>query len=392
MKTCKSFFRRHISQKIPLLNSSGSYKLPTYQHDQCERSLHMHLFTLEKKDITLLLILAIAFSVFCMLVASFAPKSHVLDTLLLSRPMVQSREHQARLNQPYYSVLDDSHGDLGQSDESIEMRMMTKPLNTLNRAMTFLIKSEFDLKLDNIEQLNPPSNGSNYDKSAQFVIKGSYHFEWELGASRDSATINCENKDRNCQRELNKDASDKKIRREEGEEYELKSKTTNNLKVLFFCIRTNLSESNLKTKPDQSAGEKNLDRVVNCRTPDLSFVRRIADLRRNRYQIIMRISDVKFLAQRRSAEKAHKDGIEVIETILDQRQLTASSVRLAVTMSYTNSSFTFLTIFIHLFFLLISLCVACCFILCLTKYSLRQWSLEQKWTSLLLVLLIGANS
>ena len=57
-----------------------------------------------------------------------------------------------------------------------------------------------------------------------------------------------------------------------------------------------------------------------------------------------------------------------------------------------NSSFTTLSIWFRFFFLLISFCVMCWFTHSLYRFSFADWSIEQKWTSLLLALLLVTDN
>lgn len=57
-----------------------------------------------------------------------------------------------------------------------------------------------------------------------------------------------------------------------------------------------------------------------------------------------------------------------------------------------NSSFTTLSIWFRFFFLLISFCVMCWFTHSLYRFSFIDWSIEQKWTSLLLILLLVTDN
>lgn len=386
MKSLKNLIRRHLCQRLHSSHSPGNYKLHAYQHDQCERSLHMYLFTMEKRDITLLLVLTIAFNALCVMVASFAPKSHVIDTVILGQSQLQPRDER-RGAELYYSLAGESVGDLRDQDQTIEKRMITRPLNSLNRPMNFQLGVEFDLIMDNSTSEN---NTHDHDSNqyAQNVVFGSYRLDWLLEPLQERHASHCDN---DCEKESKDWSILSRGRRADVESIE--SKAPAGIDVMFCCnmLEASAPQLNLILEDAQVQPpiEEMLDRghLFRCQTPELSFSYKISDLKRKRYGLIIRMSDISFLSQNREHQMNNTG-----DAAINLKQLRADSARISVTLSHTNSSFTFFTIFIHLFFLVISLCVGCCFIVCLAKYPLRLWSLEQRWTALLFFLLLGANS
>lgn len=374
MKSLKNLIRRQLCQRFLSSSSPGNYKLPAYQHDQCERSLHMYLFTMEKRDITLLLVLTIAFNALCLMVASFAPKSHVIDTIALGKTVLQSKDDQ------YYSLSGESVGDFRDQDQTIEKRMITRPLNALNRPINFILHGGFDLVMDNYT----PEN--NTDQDAQVAVFGSYRLDWLLKPLRERHAPHCGN-------ECEEEPKDWSVPSRDDVE-RIESKDTEVVEVMFCCNKLEAPATqpdlNFEAAQVQSPTGQVPDPVhlFRCLTPELSFIYKISDLKPRRYGLLIRISDISFLSQ----NSDHQMMNTTDNAAINLKPLKADSARIAVTLSHTNSSFTFFTIFIHLFFLVISLCVGCCFIVCLAKYPLRLWSLEQRWTALLFFLLLGANS
>lgn len=370
--------RRQICQRFQSIHSAGSYKLPAYQHDQCERSLHMHLFTMEKRDITLLLVLTIAFNAFCIMVASFAPKSHILDTTLLGKSIANSRSNQQQeANHQYYLLSDESVGDPSRDqDQTVEMRVMTEPLSAINRPINFMLEAEFDLTLENNHAIDTVHN---FSQNALATLIGSYQLEWLLAAyDNDSSSGNKSN----CTHDNN--LCEKNTQEWPNHNNDIGQSVTESLNVMFYCRKSLALDADVKQPLDTSKGYS-----FRCRSPKLGFTYKISDFRRSRYQLSISINEFNFLTAQDTKPRSNPSDERII---IDLKLLETNSIEMALTMSYTNSSFTYLTIFIHMLFLIISLCIGCCFILCLIKHPIHLWSLEQKLTSLLFVLLIAANS
>lgn len=86
----------------------------------------------------------------------------------------------------------------------------------------------------------------------------------------------------------------------------------------------------------------------------------------------------------------NNETIEKILTISQQQNVHLKEI--TFTLQSINTSFTIMIIWFRFVLLLVSTATTYLFVNCLYKYPFRDWSLEQRWTTLLLMMLIVSDS
>lgn len=402
-KIAKQYFKRSFS--LPAAN----YKLASYHHDQCERSLRMHLFSLEKQDLTLVLTLFVSFGLLCIILSSIAPQASVFDTILISKstmgdppseksaPIVEQVEQNSidmdlaptsSFEQPKKEIFTKVSQDAGtkrrsqdkeEVDYSYETFVFTKPLNNLNRHIGLDLRARFG-------DISMPNGFPNLNKvSVSFKIA----FIFETLDNDKRLKINATHLEGlPLEREISRANKTVSAHSEQRVPPTTMLPTNNGLRVFqqlnvtFDCeirehSRLNRDKIDLtKTSINNSIGV--------CEVPDLSVQFKINHSKKSIYKITTKITDIKFNHSTMLTMNSGDDSLD--------DKLKLKTLELILLLSYTNSSFILLTIFIHLILLILSFSIACCFLICLSEYKFKLWSLEQKWTALLLILLVGSNS
>lgn len=393
----KHYFRRNFS--LPAAN----YKLASYHHDQCERSLRMHLFSLEKRDLTLVLTLFIAFSALCAIIASISPQAYIFDTILISKSNFRehnSYEYSSRRNEKpkersidmdlepiesiggfNYRSSQEISAETNKTDEKNKLKdnnrqvndeyesfIYTKPLNNLNK----FINLNLLLKFNGI--LTQTGTASSLNK---IFVNFKIAFTFETFNSENNYFKHKSNEpDIITIRESVIENSVNSTTSGYSDAFPAKSATLSNVGGELRVIQQLNVTSDCEFTQQQQQPNNSCQA---CEIPDLSVKFKLNHSKNCIYKISFKITEIEF-----KIPKNDKSSLS--------SKYELKSLNLMILLSYTNSSFVLLTIFTRLIFLIVSIFIACCFIVCLSEYEFKLWSLEQKWTALLLILLVGANS
>lgn len=397
MKSLKNVAKQYLKRSFSL--PAANYKLASYHHDQCERSLRMHLFCLEKRDLTLVLTLFIAIGLFCSILASIAPQAHIFDSILISKSIMDlnsephakqveresidmdlapissfsqaQKEIPTRITNKYISEKGGSQ-DQEDIDNEYETFVFTKPLNNLNKYIELDLRAKFNGVSSPAYPALPGSNKTSVKFKIGFTFEtldGGKNLESDRFHLKRSVFLEKEQR--------NSTAPDYQARQTSSPK-NTGFRIFQHVNVTFDCKIVEHSRSSLgESDPSKTYTNNSLQ---TCKIPDLSVQFKLNHSKRRIYKITLKISDIKF----DSPKKMIKNDVYT--------RFKLKSLDLTMLLSYTNSSFVLLTIYIRFLLLVLSVSIACCFIICLSQYKFKLWSLEQKWTALLLILLIGSNS
>lgn len=409
----KQYFRRTFS--LPAAN----YKLASYHHDQCERSLRMNLFSLEKRDLTLVLTLFIAFAVLCAILSSIAPQAYIFDTILISKSNIRARDSykyssinnkkpqersidmdlepvesigfknrspQVETNETAATTADKKklEDNNRQVSDEYESFIYTKPLNNLNKHINLNLRTKFNgilTQTGTTSSLNKILVNFKIGFIFETFDSENSYFKHksdnqDIITIRESVIENSVNDMTSGYSDASKAPPLKSTKLQSNGAAGGELRAIQQLNVTFNCEFIKQQPKNTLKEIKQSNNSYQA-----CEMPDLSVKFKINHSKNCIYKITFKITEVKF-------KKLLKDD----KSSLSSNEYELKTLDLMMLLSYTNSSFVLLTIFTRLILLIVSLFIACCFIVCLSEHKFKFWSLEQKWTALLLILLVGANS
>lgn len=122
-----------------------NYKLAIYQHEQCEKTIQMHLFSLERRDFSLIVIFSVAFSLLTFMLASFWPDPFEMQ----SSKLAIGGGGGELINETF------SNSSLEFSSQLHSVRLATNSIFCLNRELNLLSRVEFQLEIMDLNEIGP---------------------------------------------------------------------------------------------------------------------------------------------------------------------------------------------------------------------------------------------
>lgn len=349
MERIKKFLKHYLLNEKYLIQVYN-YKLAIYRHEQCERTTQMHLFNLEKRDFSLMVLFSVAFTLLSFMWAPFWPNP-------MDYQASESRVFQPKTS-PYSEqitvglhLIKNETVEFVETNQELRNEFQLTSNDCSDRDLAIMSRVELEFEIDQSETLD---------------VRFAFKLEWNIISYSISDADN---------QELGQFAREPDMGSSSNE-------------LPFFDEQTKAHGLSLmiECKSDDEFANNNNNSValIKCFSPDIH----VRDL-------IGRGSD----GSARFLSFSHKIKISLKQIKLARKGKTnlngafkLKSVSLSNEIGYLNSNFKALVASTRWSFLVASILLSLCFLACLKKYKFSNWSIEQQSTIVQLMLLVLINS